>query len=109
MNYSMKYTQGNRLFTVVAPTPGTSSTSTLESETSPTSITLKNLDHSDGTSSDFQIGIDNNRLFIKNTAESKGIYIKMAFQTPRLGRSGRSLLRSRPGLILLVQSRSRRA
>jgi broad specificity polyphosphatase/5'/3'-nucleotidase SurE len=55
---------GKSPITVVAPTPATSSTSTLTSATSPTSITLTNLAHVDGTPSDFEIGIENNSLFI---------------------------------------------
>jgi hypothetical protein len=62
--------------TVVAPTPGTSSTST--SATSPIGVTITSLDHIDGTTSDFVIGIENNSLFIKNIAENKAIYIKIA-------------------------------
>jgi hypothetical protein len=62
--------------TVVAPTPGTSSTST--SATSPIGVTTTSLDHIDGTTSDFVIGIENNSLFIKNVAENKAIYIKIA-------------------------------
>jgi hypothetical protein len=62
--------------TVVAPTPGTSSTST--SATSPTGVALTSLDHVDGTISDFVIGIENNSLFIRNIAENKAIYIKIA-------------------------------
>ena len=61
--------------TVVAPVPGTS---TSTSATSPIGVTLKNLDHVDGTTSDFVIGIENNSLFIKNTAENKAIYVKIA-------------------------------
>lgn len=61
--------------TVVAPVPGTS---TSTSATSPIGVTLKNLDHVDGTTSDFAIGIENNSLFIRNIAENKAIYIKIA-------------------------------
>jgi hypothetical protein len=61
--------------TVVAPAPATS---TSASATSPTGVTLTNLDHIDGTLSDFVIGIENNSLFIKNIAENKAIYIKIA-------------------------------
>ena len=60
--------------TVVAPTPGTS---TSTSATAPTGVTLANLDHTDGTLSDFAIGIENNSLFIRNIAENKAIYIKI--------------------------------
>lgn len=69
---------GKTPITVVAPTPGTSSTATSASATAPTGVTLTNLDHVDGTPSDFVIGIENNSLFIKNTAENKAIYIKIA-------------------------------
>jgi hypothetical protein len=69
---------GKTPITVVAPTPGTSSTTTSASATAPTGVALTNLDHSDGTPSDFEIGIDNNSLFIQNKAESKAIYIKIA-------------------------------
>lgn len=72
---------GKSPITVVAPTPATSSTSTLASATSPTSITLTNLTHVDGTPSDFEIGIENNSLFIKNTVEMKGIFIKTAYKS----------------------------
>jgi hypothetical protein len=69
---------GKSPITVVAPTPGTSSTPTSASATVPTGVTLTNLDHIDGTTSDFAIGIENNSLFIQNKAESKAIYIKTA-------------------------------
>jgi hypothetical protein len=69
---------GKSPITVVAPTPGTSSTATLGSATPPTGVALTNLAHTDGTSSDFEIGIDNNSLFIQNKKESKAIYIKIA-------------------------------
>ena len=72
---------GKSPITVVAPTPATSSTSTLASATSPTSITLTNLAHVDGTPSDFEIGIENNSLFIKNTVEMKGIFIKTSYKS----------------------------
>jgi hypothetical protein len=69
---------GKSPITVVAPTPGTSSTATLGSATPPTGVTLKKLDHIDMTPSDFEIGIENNSLFIKNITENKAIYIKTA-------------------------------
>jgi hypothetical protein len=66
---------GKTPITVVAPAPATS---TSTSATAPTGVTLTNLDHSDGTPSDFVIGIENNSLFIRNIAENKAIYIKIA-------------------------------
>jgi hypothetical protein len=67
---------GKTPITVVAPTPGASSTTA--SATAPTGVALTNLDHTDGTLSDFVIGIENNSLFIRNIAENKAIYIKIA-------------------------------
>jgi hypothetical protein len=67
---------GKTPITVVAPTPGASSTTA--SATAPTGVTLTNLVHTDGTASDFEIGIENNSLFIQNKVESKAIYIKIA-------------------------------
>jgi hypothetical protein len=67
---------GKTPITVVAPTPGASSTTA--SATTPTGVTLTNLVHTDGTASDFEIGIENNSLFIQNKVESKAIYIKIA-------------------------------
>jgi hypothetical protein len=67
---------GKTPITVVAPTPGASSTTA--SATAPTGVAITNLDHTDGTLSDFVIGIENNSLFIRNIAENKAIYIKIA-------------------------------
>jgi hypothetical protein len=69
---------GKTPITVVAPAPGVSSTATSASATAPTGVTLTNLVHTDGTASDFEIGIENNSLFIQNKVESKAIYIKIA-------------------------------
>jgi hypothetical protein len=69
---------GKTPITVVAPAPGASSTATSASATAPTGVTQTNLVHTDGTVSDFEIGIENNSLFIQNKAESKAIYIKTA-------------------------------
>jgi hypothetical protein len=69
---------GKTPITVVAPTPGASSTATSGSATAPTGVALTNLVHTDGTVSDFEFGIENNSLFIQNKAESKAIYIKTA-------------------------------
>jgi hypothetical protein len=66
---------GKTPITVVAPAP---TTSTSTSATAPTGVALTNLDHTDGTLSDFVIGIENNSLFIRNIAENKAIYIKIA-------------------------------
>jgi hypothetical protein len=75
INEQLNEIQSGKLpITVVVPTP-TSSTSA--SVTVPIGVTLKNLNHTDGTPSDFEIGIDNNSLFIQNKTESKTIYIKL--------------------------------
>ena len=69
---------GKTPITVVAPTPGTSSTATSASATAPTGVALTNLVHTDGKASDFEMGIENNSLFIQNKVESKAIYVKIA-------------------------------
>ena len=66
---------GTANITVVAPT---AVTSIIAPATAPSGVTLTNLNHIDGTHSDFSIGIENNSLFIKNIAENKTIYIKTA-------------------------------